>query len=341
MRQIGQIGNGLAARLRGVTWRAACVAFVAGFVAQAQAAGTAAGTNIQNVAQVSYQLGASTITTASNVTSINVAEIVNVNVTPLTASVSVATGASNQALMFRVTNTGNGPEKFHLTLNSAIVGDDFDPVPAATSIYFDTDGTPGFSAGDTPYTPGGNDPLLQPDGSVVVLVLNNIPAALADGAKGKSDLNAAAFTGTGSPGTIFAGQGTGGVDAVIGTSGGKGNAEGVYVVGALQLNSVKSQTVADPFGGTEPVPGATITYQIVVTPAGSGTANAAVLSDPIPSNTSFVSGSLKLNGTTLSDAADADAGQYTISPAPQVRVNLGNLTAASGPQTVVFKVTIN
>lgn len=139
-----------------------------GWCHQASAAGTAAGTNIQNVAQVSYQLGGNTLTTASNVSSINVAEIINVNVTALTAAVSVATGAANQALMFRVTNTGNGPEKYRLTPNSALVGDDFDPVLAATSIYFDTDGTAGFSAGDTPYAPGGNDPLLAPDGKSVV-----------------------------------------------------------------------------------------------------------------------------------------------------------------------------
>ena len=305
------------------------------------AAGTVAGTTIQNTAQVSYTLGGSTITTASNVSSINVAEIINVNVSVLTASVSVAAGATNQALMFRVTNTGNGAEKFHLTPSSALVGDDFDPLLAAPSIYFDTDGTPGLSPGDTPYMPGSNDPTLAPNASVVILVVNNIPSGLADGLKGKSNVTAAAFTGTGSPGTVFAGQGTGGVDAVIGTSGGSSAAEGLYVVGALQLNSVKSQTIADPFGTAQPVPGATITYQIVVTATGSGTANAAVLSDNIPVNTAFVSGSLKLNGASLSDAVDADAGQYSISPVPQVHVNLGNLTAASGPQTVTFKVTIN
>lgn len=305
------------------------------------AAGTAAGTTIQNTAQVSYTLGGSTITTASNVSSINVAEIINVNVSVLTASVSVAAGATNQALMFRVTNTGNGSEKFHLTPSSAVVGDDFDPLLAAPSIYFDTDGTPGLSPGDTPYSPGSNDPTLAPNASVVILVTNTIAAGLADGLKGKSNVTAAAFTGTGSPGTVFAGQGTGGVDAVIGTSGGSSAAEGLYVVGALQLNSIKSQTITDPFGTAQPVPGATITYQIVVTATGSGTANAAVLSDNIPVNTAFVSGSLKLNGASLSDVVDADAGQYSISPVPQVHVNLGNLTAASGPQTVTFKVTIN
>ena len=165
---------------------ALAAAWAAALASTGQAAGTAAGTNIQNTAQVSYTLGGNTITTASNISSINVAEIINVNVAVLTASVSVAAGATNQALMFRVTNTGNGPEKFHLTPSSALVGDDFDPLLASPSIYFDNDGTPGLSPGDTAYTPGGNDPTLAPNASVVILVINNIPAALADGLKGKT-----------------------------------------------------------------------------------------------------------------------------------------------------------
>lgn len=307
----------------------------------AHATGTAAGTSIQNTAQVSYDVGGATITATSNATALTVAEIINVNITTLTSSVSVTPGASNQALMYRLTNTGNGAEKFHLTPNSALVGDDFDPVLASTSIYFDTDATVGFSAGDTAYVPGSNDPTLAADASVVVLVVNNIPTGLTNGAIGKSELTATAFTGTGTAGTIFAGQGTNGTDAVLGTSGGRANNNGKYVAGAITLNAVKSQVIADPFGGTQPVPGASITYQIIITPSGSGAANAATFTDAIPANTTYVASSLKLNNAALSDAADSDAGQYSTSPSAQVRVALGNLTQASGAQTVSFKVTIN
>lgn len=305
------------------------------------AAGTPAGTSIQNTAQVSYDLGGNSVTTASNVTTLTVAEIINVNVTALMNSVSVTPGANNQVLMFRLTNTGNGTEKFHLTPNSSLVGDDFDPTLATPPIYFDTDGVTGLSAGDTAYVPGSNDPTLAADASVVVLVANNIPAALANGASGKSELTATAFKGTGSAGTVFAGQGAGGTDAVLGLSGGRGNSNGVYVVGALALNAVKTQSIADPFGGSQPVPGATITYQIVITPTGSGTATNTQFIDAIPNNTSYVVGSLKLNNASLSDVADADAGQFLNAPSAQVHVALGSLTQASGPQTIAFKVTIN
>ena len=44
---------------------------------------------------------------------------------------------------------------------------------------------------------------------------------------------------------------------------------------------------------------------------------------------------------SLSDTADTDAGTFVSTPAPEVRVTLGDLSAASGPQTVEFAVTIN
>jgi uncharacterized repeat protein (TIGR01451 family) len=191
------------------------------------------------------------------------------------------------------------------------------------------------------YAPGSNDPSLLADGSIVVLVVNNIPTGLANGVTGRSELTAAAFTGTGAPGTVFAGQGVGGADAVLGTTGGTANSIGTYVAGSITLTAVKSQVVADQFGGNQPVPGATITYQIVITPSGAGTATNAVFSDAIPANTTYKPGTLKLNGAGLTDGNDADAGQFVGSPTAQVSVALGTLTAASSAQTINFAVTIN
>ena len=93
--------------------------------------------------------------------------------------------------------------------------------------------------------------------------------------------------------------------------------------------------------GARPLPGARITYQVVVTAGGTGNANAAAFSDLVPANTTYVAGSLRLNGAALSDGADADAGTFVSAPAPEVRVTLGDLTGGSGPQTIEFAVTIN
>jgi conserved repeat domain len=116
---------------------------------------------------------------------------------------------------------------------------------------------------------------------------------------------------------------------------------GEYLVADVQLTAVKSQTIVDQFGGARPLPGARINYQVVVTPSGSGNATAAAFSDRVPTNTTYVGGSLRLNGASLSDGADADAGTFVSAPAPEVRVTLGNLAGGSGPQTIEFAVTIN
>jgi uncharacterized repeat protein (TIGR01451 family) len=309
---------------------------------RAEAVGVVAGTLIENTAQVSYTSGASSVTTPSNTVTVTVAELLDVVVTLQSATTSVSPGATAQTLVYRITNTGNSSEAFLLTLTSVLGGDEFDPVPATPAIYLDTDGSGTLTAADTPYVPGSNDPLLAQDSFVTVIVVHDIPAGLANGARGLARLAAAARTGTGTPGTVFAGQGAAGTDAVVGTTGADGEATGQYVVADIALGAVKSATVTDPFGGSRPVPGARIRYQVVVTATGTGTATGASFRDPIPANTSYAPGTLRLNGTALTDSAgDADAGGYVTTPAPAVQVALGDLTQASGPQTVVFEVTID
>ena len=308
---------------------------------KAHAVGVAAGTSIDNTAQVTYQVGALSVTTTSNTSSVVVAEILDVVVTLQTPSVPVVAGATQRALLFRVSNSGNGAETFRLQMTSVLGGDDFDPTPAAPSIYFDTDASGDLSPGDVPYTAGSNDPALSADAFVTVLVINDIPAGVTDGNRGFSRLTASARTGTGTPGTAFAGQGSSGTDAVVGTTGGDGEATGQYLVAGIAVNAVKSAAVVDQFGGTRPVPGARINYTIVVSASGTGAATAAAFDDAIPANTTYVPGTLRLNNAALSDAADADAGNFSTTPNARVQVQLGNLTQASGSQTIQFAVTIN
>ncbi|HZF14496.1 MAG TPA: hypothetical protein VE046_01005 [Steroidobacteraceae bacterium] len=305
------------------------------------AAGTPAGTIIPNTAQVTYTVGGSQVTTPSNTNTITVDERLDVVVTLQSPPLPVQGGDTRRGLLLRVTNIGNGDEVFSLAMTSAIAGDDFDPIPSIPAIYFDTDASGDLSAADTPYVAGSNDPLLVADAFVTVIVANDIPTGLVNGAIGRTRLTATSKTGAGPPGAIFAGLGKTGVNAVVGVSGGVANAVGVYVVSDVSLSNVKSATVQDPFGGSEPVPGARITYQIVVAATGTGTAANAVLDDPIPANTTFVAGSLRLNAVALSDAADADAGEFIAGASPAIRVRLGSLAAAAGNQTIVFQVTIN
>lgn len=312
-----------------------------GAASAVQAAGTPAGTSIQSAAQISYSFGGAAQTAASNTVIVTVVEILDAVVT-VAGSAAVAPGDTQQELVFTITNTGNGTEAFHLAaLSAGITGDQFDPVLATNPIYFDTDNSNDLSPADTVYVPGSNDPVLAADASVRVILVNDIPASAGDGQRGRSQLTATARTGSGAPGTVFAGQGDGGLDAMAGASGGSAAQLGEYIVAGLQLAAVKSQAVVDPFGGARAVPGARINYQVVVTATGSGTAAGAVFSDAIPANTTYVAGTLRLNSQPLSDDADGDAGEFVATAAPQVRIQLGDLTAASAPQTIEFAVTIN
>jgi uncharacterized repeat protein (TIGR01451 family) len=308
---------------------------------KAHAVGAPAGSSIDNTALVTYSVGTVTATTTSNTASVTVAEILDVVVTLQTPNVPVVPGATQRGMLYRVTNTGNGPESFLLQMSSVIAGDEFDPVPTAPSIYFDTDSSGDFSPGDVPYVAGGNDPLLNADASVDLLLVNDIPTSVTDGNRGRSRLGAASRTGVGAAGAEFPGAGAGGTVAVVGTTGADGEATGEYLVSGISLNAAKSASVVDQFGGARPVPGARINYSIVVTATGSGSAASTLFSDAIPANTSYVPGTLTLNSVALSDGTDADAGEFSTTPSARVRVLLGTVTAASGPQTIQFAVTIN
>lgn len=308
---------------------------------QALAAGTPAGTVIDNVAEVSFDLSGTPITLQSNIASITVVERIDVVVTLQSGQVLVTAGDVDRSLLFTVTNTGNGTEEFSLSIDSLLAGDDFDPVPGVPPIFFDTDGSGDFTAGDVAYAPGSNDPVLPADASIDILLVNDIPGTVLNGQLGRSQLTASSATGTGNPGDPFPGQGDGGVDAIVGTSGGTALQFGEYLVSDVQMNIVKSVAISDPFGNQDPIPGATLTYTVTIEVVNGGTATAAAFSDAIPAGTTYTASTITLNAVSLSDATDADAGELDTSVTPTVVVRLGDLVQTDGIQTVEFQVTID
>jgi uncharacterized repeat protein (TIGR01451 family) len=313
---------------------AGITAFAQGSVAEA--AGTRAGTNIDNTATATYDQGGTPASVNSNTHRILVDELINVTLDWTDpADVPTTPGATNQVTTYRITNTGNGIETFGLTTVSTVAGDNYDPT--VTSIVID-DGDGVYEPGiDVVYVPGANDPVLNPDAGVTVFVLSTTPGAVNDGDRGGVQLIATSQTGSGAPGTSFAGAGEGGGNAVIGSSGGNADDTGFYEVASATIGLVKSATVADPFGGTSAVPGATITYQIVATVTGNGSMNSLVISDAVPTGTTYVPGTITLGGTGLSDAADADAGAFA---ANTVSVNLGTVPGGQ-TRTITFQVRID
>ena len=306
------------------------------------ATGTRVGTLIESVASVDFTQNGEQQVAQSNPIAFVVAERLDVAVTRRSGQVVVSPGDADKALLFTVTNLGNGDEIFQLAINNAVAGDDFEPVSAQPdAIFFDTDGSGDLNIGDVAYSAGTNDPVLAPDQSIDVLIVNDIPGNVANGEIGRSELTATAATGSGPAGTVYPAQGDGGVDAVVGATTATVTEFGEYIVDDVAIDILKSQVVADPDGGTSPIVGATITYTIAVEVSNSGTATAAVISDPIPTWSTFVPGSITLNGNTISDATDGDSGEYDITAAPTVVVRLGDLAQADGVQNVVFQVTID
>lgn len=299
----------------------------------AHAAGTPAGTTISNTATASFDNGGGSQTIDSNRVDLKVDELLDVTVAGNATDVATTPGATNQVLTYRVTNTGNGPEAFALSTIANVSGDNYDPV--VTQIYIDANGNGTWDPTDTLYVAGSETPL-QPDTSMTVFVLATTPGTVVDGNRGIVTLVAAAKTGTGAPGTTFAGKGEGGGDAIVGSTGADGQGNGAYKVSAATVSLVKSATIVDPFGGAEAVPGATITYTITANVAGSGSVNGLAITDIVPANTDYVVNSVTLGGTALTDATDADAGSYD---GTRVLVQLGTVPGGQ-TRTVTFKTKI-
>jgi uncharacterized repeat protein (TIGR01451 family) len=302
------------------------------------AAGTPAGTNITNVATATYELpGGGEASVDSNAVTLKVDELLDVGVAWSDPSdVTASAGATGQILKFSVTNGGNGGESFALGTLANGGGDDFDPT--VTAIVLDSNGNGAYDAGvDTIYSSGSNDPQLDPDQSIAVFVLATVPAGAGDGQRGRIDLTAIARTGSGTPGTSFAGQGQGGGDAVVGATGADSEDDGYYRVAKASVAFVKSATVADAFGGTAAAPGSTITYSLAATVSGTGSLANLRVGDTVPAGTTYKPGSLTLEGAPLTDAADADAGSFT---GTAISVGLGTV-AAGATKTITFQVKID
>lgn len=322
--------------LRSGLFVALCVPFVS------YAAGTAAGTDVTNTASATYlDAGGAPKTVNSNTATLRVDEVLNVAVVSNDAgNITVGSPQTNVPLSFKVTNTGNGSEPYTLTFKNNLTGDQYDP--GNSRIYIDNGDGIFDPTVDTLYTPGVNDPVLAADGSKVVFVVSDIPSGRTSGDVGLVSLKAESVTaqataGTDPAGMTFVGKGDNGTDAVVGASHAEGTVQNGYVVSPALATLTKSQVVTDQFGGSNPIPGATITYTLVFSTTGTGTLTTVKVVDGIPANTTYVPGSITLDGTALTDLADADAGRFT---STQIEVAL-NTVAAPATHTVTFKVKIN
>jgi len=308
-------------------------------VPSAWALGTSAGNRIVNEARAEYTIGSSpTITAYSGTVGVTVAELVDAVVAWADANTVSVLGplpVIGVPLQFTVSNLGNGIEDWTISVDNQVLGDDFQPDSSPTSplIYRDNGDATCDTATDT--LVAGPEPILA-DSVIYFCVYNDFSDTSA--ATGPADLDIAwvSLTATSTHaagGSVQPGAGDGLGDLVLAPSGGVGSDTGIYQVVLTVLNMIKSYAVADTISptGTEPIPGAVITYTIELGVQGSGTAQGVVVTDPFPTDTTYVPGSLSV--------IPAPAG--TAVGATNLTVNFGDLDAAAGTQTINFDVTIN
>jgi len=309
--------------LKGLLGATALTVFTAG---SAHAQLTPAGTNVQNTFTLTYDVGGveqPPIDTSdpgdpNGPTEFTVDRLIDLTVTSLGDN-TVAPGATDEELVFSVTNEGNDTQAYSLTLveegGDAIDTDDPAGATPVLVYYFDVDGDGAFDpALDGPgvtYDPA-NPPELAPDDVIFVVVTQDIPASAADGDTAEVSLVADTLEPAGAPnaGTPVTADPdntnslTGAAENVLADGSGTGNegdfggdhsATGTYIVAAADITAVKTVDVFSQDGsgctvipGTAPtgtqysIPGACVEYTITVENSGSSDATDIVLTDVLP-----------------------------------------------------------
>jgi len=257
------------------------------------AAGSA-GTSLTNQAGVSHDTpGGSSATTLSNPVSLAIAAVSGIGVTPddLVASGSVLP-AAGIIRRFLVTNLGNQDGSFRVTALSV-------SAPASLSgVYFDLNGDSILDASDPPVTVGATaSPPLAPGASLGVLVSYSA-AGVPSGTQVVLALSAETLQ-PGSANGLASDSGT--IRDLVG--GGP-----LFIdpasAGQPPLKTVNGSRRVNASRGSD------VLFEIAFANGGSAAATNVIVTDALASGLIYVAGSLQLDGAPLSDAADADAGEF-------------------------------
>lgn len=282
-----------------------------------------AGTPIVNTAALTFDAGGAPQRIASNTVTLLSAELLDVTIQAERPSVAIQS-ASQFAVPFVVTNSGNGTQSFALAVASNQQGVAVDRV----ALDRNRDATYGSDA----------DPTLSPltiqlgagDQARIFVLVDGAQVATA----ASITVTVTAQAGSGAAGTILAGVGANGSDAVVGATGARASAVSTLSRAAAQPALAKSQIVKAPDGSSRAMRGAIITYTLVANLPGP--MRGVTIDDPIPAGTAYLADSLALDAVALSDRADADPGTADTTA---IHVRLGDL-AAAGSHTVQFSVKI-
>lgn len=353
---------------------------------EAHAVGTAANTAINNTATVNYSVGgvgqtpiesspagnttpgvgngAATTFLVDNRIDFTVAELSGGNTT-------VNPGETGAVTAFTVTNTGNAPQGFALTAinetGTTLFGNLDNTDFPTLSVFVDANGNNVYDPGTDTAT--AIDTLAADAAPVTVFIVATVPLTATNGQFANVQLTAqAAVPGTG--GATLAAETVGpedpnAVDVVFGDAG-EDNSESAsdqYAVQSAALTVQKtSAVISDPFNGTtdpKAIPAAVVEYTLTLTNNGVVSAQGVQVGDPLPANTTFVTGAYNGGAANVEITVGAGAPGYCLAEAGGTDTNadgcvvnagqlvvgapaLGDIVAGAGNAvTVRFRVTIN
>jgi uncharacterized repeat protein (TIGR01451 family) len=259
-----------------------------GLVSAAHAAAPAAGVNISNIASATYtDASGKPQSVNSNEVKTTVLQVASFT---LVADRSTTSNPNGQvSLSHTLTNTGNNTDSFTIAIANVNTGDDFNF--AAPKVYLDAnnDGT-----ADNTTDLNGTTITLPAGGVAGLIVVATTPTTAVNDTTGQLTISAT---------SVF--------DATVVAA----NTDTVTVTGDAVVEVKKTASVSSVLAGGE------IEYVLTYKNTGNSTATDVNITDVLPSNVVYVTGSATVGGTAQTDAVDADGFVYD---------------AASG--TVTFKV---
>ena len=340
------------------------------------AAGTAQGTGIINNVSVNYQVGgvAQTQQTATDTFVVDRKIIFTLAEKAPTGTTTVNPGQTARQTTFILTNTSNDTLDFVMTPSQIVGGtaahggtDAFN----VTNLLVCLDANADAVCDAAPTATLTVDNLIA-DANTTILIVGDIPLSATNNQVAGVTLSAAVRDSTGAvitPATDATVNGAGTVETIFADAAKSGNGgtsaarDGIdvatddYTVSAAVLSVFKSSVViSDGVSASnfKSVPGSVVEYCIsVANGAGGATATNISISDLVPTNTTYLAGSIRVNGTVtgpgagqtcaagtaVTDATADDAGSFG-TPANTVAGTLTNI-AGGASSALIFRVTLN
>lgn len=299
-----------------LTQLAASIAFVAGgaaFLPSAHAAAPSAGTNISNIASASYtDSNGSNKTVTSNVVTTTVLQVASFT---LIADQTQTANANGQvSLSHTLTNTGNGTDTF----NVAVVNND---TRDNTTDNFDFSGLNVYLDANKDGVPDSQTPITSVTltaGQSVNLIVQATTASNNVTAGDLGKLTVSAISG-------------------FDTSVTAKNVDTVKITNGAVISLLKSASVSNVDATSSSPAAREVEYTLAYQNTGNTTATNVTITDVLPSGLTYVAGSATLNGTVVSDAADADGYNFTSGTATLVIPTV----VANSSGVLKFKVRVN